>query len=137
MSGPLLALRAALRQACLADAALATLMGGTVAVHDDPPRGAPPIYALFGDATLRDLSTSTERGHEQMLDVAVWALPGSTASAVRAADRICELLDEAPLALAGHRLVHLAVTAVETRRDPESELARVTITFRAVTEVAT
>lgn len=136
MSGPLLALRAAIRQACLADPALATLMGGTVAVHDDPPRGAAPVYALFGDATLTDLSTSTERGHEQELALAIWALPGSTASAVAAADRVCALLDEAPLALAGHRLVHLAVAAVETRRDPKSGLARVTITLRAVTEVA-
>lgn len=136
MSGPLLALRAAIRQACLADAALATLMGGSVAVHDDPPRGAAPVYALFGDATLSDLSSSTERGHEQALDLAIWAVPGSTASAVKAADRICALLDEAPLALAGHRLVHLAVTAVETRRDAPSALSCVTIKLRAVTEVA-
>lgn len=136
MTTPVLALRAAIRGACLADPILAGLMGGAVGLYDEPPRGAHPVYAVFGEATARDWSSATERGHEQEASVVVWAAPGSAAGAIRAADRMADLLDEAPLALVGHRLVHLSLIAFEVGRDPDSDLARVTLRLRAATEVA-
>ena len=135
MTSPLLPLRAAIRTACLADAALATAMGGAAKLVDEPPRGTAPVYAVFGEATVRDASTASEHGHEQQLEIVVWAAEGSAASGFAAAARIAELLDDAPLAVAGHRLVHLAVTAVETDRDRDSRLARARVRLRAVTEV--
>ncbi|MFK5595854.1 DUF3168 domain-containing protein [Methylobacterium sp. HMF5984] len=51
---PLLALRAALIARFSTDAALARLMGGTFRLYDEPPAGAQPVYALFGDAEIRD-----------------------------------------------------------------------------------
>ena len=150
MTTPVLALRAAIRGACLADPMLAGLMGGAVGLYDEPPRGAHPVYAVFGEeiggpihalslgeATARDWSSATERGHEQEASVVVWAAPGSAAGAIRAADRMADLLDEAPLALVGHRLVHLSLIAFEVGRDPDSDLAQVTLRLRAATEVAT
>lgn len=136
MTSPLLPLRAAIRAACLADATLAGLMEGAVRLYDEPPRAAAPVYAVFGDALARDASTSSERGHEQELAIVVWANPGSAASALAVADRMAALLDDASLALAGHRLVLLAVSAVEVDRDPETSLARATLRLRAVTEAA-
>lgn len=135
MSSPLLPLRAAIRARCLGDPSLATLMGGAARLFDEPPRGEPPVYALFGDATLRDWSDTGGRGHEQDLAITVWARPGSAASALQAASRISDLLDDADLALDGHRLVALAATALEAARDPETRLARATLRLRAVTEV--
>ena len=50
MSGPILVLRAAILSHLSGDAELATLMGGTVRLYDEPPRAAEPVYAVFGDA---------------------------------------------------------------------------------------
>ena len=132
---PLLPLRAAIRAACLADASLAALMQGPATILDEPPRGGRAVYAVFDDATLRDLSTSSGRAHEQEVAIAVWAEPGSAAGAIAAADRIAALLDDAPLALAGHRLVGLAVTGIDVRRDPNSRQVTATLRLRAATEV--
>lgn len=135
MSSPLLPLRAAIRARCLADPTLAALMGGSARLFDEPPRGEPPVYGLFGDATLRDWSDTGGRGHEQDLAIVVWARPGSAASGLAAAARISDLLDDADLALDGHRLVALAATAMDVDRDPDTRQARATLRLRAVTEV--
>jgi hypothetical protein len=134
VTSPALALRAALRACCLTDAPLAALMGGAAKVYDEPPRGDAPVYAVFGPAELRDWSTSSDRGHEQFASLVVWAKPGSAASALAAAERMAALVHDADLALAGHRLVSLTVSAIEIDRDPETKLARATLKLRAVTE---
>jgi uncharacterized phiE125 gp8 family phage protein len=90
----------------------------------------------IGSDELTDWSTSGDRGHEQALTIVVWAAAGSAASGLRAADRIATLLEDAPLALAGHRLVNLTMTATETGRDDKTGLAHATLRLRAVTEVA-
>jgi hypothetical protein len=136
MSAPALALRAAIRARCLADAVLAGLMGGLVRLYDEPPHGAQPVYALFGDAETRDWSSSRDRGHEHLVTLVVWAAPGSAASGLAVADRLATLLDDAPLEPAGHRLVHMVVTATESTRDTETGLTRITLRLRAVTEIA-
>jgi len=132
---PVLALRVAIRAHCGGDTALAELMGGAIRLYDEPPRGAEPVYALFGPCELSDWSPSSDRGREQALTIVVWAASGSAASGLRAADRIAVLLEDAPLALAGHRLVNLGVSAIETGRDDKTGLSRTTLRLRAVTEV--
>jgi hypothetical protein len=131
-----LALRAALRTRCAADATLASLMGGAAEIHDEPPRRAEPVYAVFGDAVCRDWSTSGDRGHESEFALVVWARPGSAASALAAAARLAELVEAPGLALVGHRLVQIAVVATETARERASLLVNVTLRMRATTEVA-
>ena len=135
MTGPVLALRAAILARCAADAELAALMGGAVRLHDEPPRGAEPVYAAFGTAEAKDWSSDGSRGHEQAAAIVVYAKPGSALSGLQAADRIAALLDDASLALLGHRLVALHVTAFAADRDETSNLARATVHMRAVTEV--
>ena len=136
MSGPILALRKAILTHLATDSALATAMGGTVQLHDEPPRGVIPVYAHFGDAVARDWSTDLVEGHEQTLAILIWARPGSGASALIAADRMQTLLHDAPLTLDDHHLVNLRVTACEIGRDERSGLARATLRLRAVTECA-
>jgi len=46
-----------------------------------------------------------------------------------------DLLHDAALALAGHRLVLLRVAAIACDRDDKTNLARATLRLRAVTEV--
>lgn len=136
MNSPMLALRAAILARCAGDAALASLMGGAVRLHDEPPRDAAPLYALFGDAVARDWSDTGGRGHEHELAILVWARPGSAASALAVAGRIGALLDDAALAPDGHRLVQIALRETTTRRDRGTNLVRVTLALRATTEVA-
>lgn len=136
MNGPILALRAAILARLQPDAALGDLMGGALRLYDEPPRAAEPIYAVYGDAVARDGSCDGGRGHEQEAAIVVYGKPGSARSALLAAERIAALLDDAALALDGHRLVNLRITAIESARDERTGLARATLRLRAVTEVA-
>lgn len=135
MTGPVLALRAAILARLSADAALAAFMGGTLRLYDEPPRAAKPVYAVFGNADAKDWSSDGSRGHEQAAAIVVYAKPGSALSGLQAAERIAELLDDASLALVGHRLVLSRVVAFATDRDQTSNLPRATVHLRAVTEI--
>jgi hypothetical protein len=134
MTSPILALRAAILAAAQGDLELASLMGGAVRLYDEAPRAAEPVYAVFGDASARDHSTASDRGHEHDASIVAWAREGSAYSALLVADRMAALLDGAGLALAGHHLVDLRVTGLDAARDDKTGLARVTLRLRAVTE---
>jgi hypothetical protein len=71
MTSPVLALRRAILDAAANDTELKTLMGGSLRLYDEPPRGAEPVYALFGDVRAEDWSTDLDRGHEQRLSLVV------------------------------------------------------------------
>jgi hypothetical protein len=134
MSGPILALRGAILTRLSADAELASLMGGAVRLYDEPPRAAEPVYAVFGEAAARDWSADETQGHEHEVAIVTWAKGGSARSALLAAERMADLLHDSGLAPAGHRLVLMRVTALETDRDDKANLARATLRLRAVTE---
>lgn len=135
--GPILALRTAILAALAGDQTLADLFGGSVRLHDEPPRGALPVYALFGRAIARDASSEGVRAHAQEAEIAVWSRPGSAAAGLAVADRIATLLDDTDLALAGHRLVRLRVAESGATRDPGSGAARAWIKLTALTEALT
>ncbi|MGP9821284.1 DUF3168 domain-containing protein [Salinarimonas sp. NSM] len=132
--GPILALRTAILAALAGDVVLADLFGGTIRLHDEPPRGAAPIYALFGRVIARDASSEGVRAHAQEADIVVWSRPGSVAAGLAVADRISTLLDDADLALAGNRLIRLRVTESGATRDPGSGAARAWLRLSALTE---
>jgi hypothetical protein len=135
MTSPVLSLRRAILDAASVDAELRTLMGGALRLYDEPPRGAEPVYAIFGDVKAEDWSTDLDRGHAQSVDLVVWSEKGGARTALMVADRFFAILDDAPLALDGHRLVNLRVTELTSGRDKDSGLARVSLSLRAVTEV--
>ena len=135
ITNPILALRGAILAHAQADATLAALMGGAVRLHDEPPRAAEPLYAVFGDATARDWSTGSDAGHAHEAAIVVWAREGGARSALDAAARLETLLHEAALMLDGHGLVSLRVAAIETARDDTTGLSRATLCLTALTEV--
>ncbi|MCG6122776.1 MAG: DUF3168 domain-containing protein [Microvirga sp.] len=134
MTGPILALRKALVAHLGADEALLATMGGTLRLHEEPPRGDAPVYAHFGDARAEDWSAVGQEGCEQELAIIVRARPGSAALALACADRMAERVHEASFALEGHRLVNLRVRACEIARDERNGFVRATLRIRAVTE---
>lgn len=135
MTGPLLALRAGLLATLEGDVALAALMGGALRLYDEPPRGAAPVYAVFGDSEARDDSVQGARRHRHRLALTVFGRPGSARSALDAAERIAARLDAAPPSLDGHVLVVLRVEAIAAARDARTGESRATLTLEAVTEV--
>ena len=131
---PLLAMRAALIARFSTDAALARLMGGAFRLYDEPPAGAQPVYALFGDAEIRDDSVDGAARHQHSHALVVFARPGSVRTALDAAERMSALVADPALALTGHALVTLRVQAIAARRDERTGEARATLTLQAVTE---
>jgi hypothetical protein len=134
MTSPVLSLRRAIIEAAAADAELRALMGGLLRLYDEPPRAAEPVYAVFGDVKAADWSTDLDRGHEQNLGIVVWSERGGARAALAVAERLAAILDDAPLALDGHRLINLRVTELASERDEDTQLVRVTLRLRAVTE---
>jgi hypothetical protein len=133
---PLLAMRAAILARLSADPALARLMGGSLRLHDEPPRGSLPVYAMFGDAEIRDASVDGAERQAHTLALVVFAKPGSSRTALDAAARMAALLTGTDLVLTGHALVTCRVLALAATRDPLSGEARATLTLQAVTETA-
>jgi Protein of unknown function (DUF3168) len=133
MAEAVFALRKAIVAKLAADAALIALMGAG-RVYDEVPRGAEPPYLVLGDGSVRDWSTSSDRGHEHAFIVAAWSRQGGAAQAFDIAAAAAAALAALPAALDGHRLVNLVVLATEVRRDRERRLTQATMRLRAVTE---
>jgi len=136
VTSPILALRAALLARLSGDAALAVLMGGTVQVYDEPPRGAVPVYALFGDAEARDDSVDGAGRYLLSQALAVVARPGSAGTALAAAARMAALLADLGPDLPGHVLIRLRIRSVSAARDERSGEARANLLIEAVAETA-
>lgn len=131
---PIIALKQALRAALAADAALLAQLGGPK-IYDDVPRAATAPYVAFGDVTVRDNGTATDRGHITELQIILWSRQGGSREALALADLVHARLDDGTLPLAGHRMVQCRVTSTEARRTPDKDLTRATLRLRIVTEV--
>lgn len=134
MSHPILALKAALRQALLADAPLLALLAGP-RIHDEPPRAAPLPLIAFGDASARDNGAADYAGQEITLALVIMSQQGGSREALRIAERVEAVLAQPLPALSGHRLVNLGRLTLEVRRERTGDLWRATLRLRAVTEL--
>jgi hypothetical protein len=132
-ASPVIALRKAIRTRLLAEAALTAALAGDK-VYDEAPRNVDPPYVLFVDSQMRDWSAEASRGAEQFLTIAVVTTSRGVSAALDLAQKIVDLLDEAPLTLEGHALIDLRFQSMETRREQSGRFARVAVRFRATTE---
>ncbi len=133
MASPAWELQKAIHGALTSDAEVIALLGGA-RVYDDVPRGAELPYATFGASTARDWSTGSEAGSEHMVTLNVWSRHAGEREAhlIMSAGR--EALDEAEIAVAGHRLINIRHEVSEASRDADGETYRGSIRFRAVLE---
>jgi hypothetical protein len=127
-----LALRKAMRARLAADPELTSRVTG---FFDEAPAGAVHPYVAFGDAQARDWSALLSPGVEQFIVLHVWTTQRGLAGALAIAQRLKAALDEAPLAVEGHRLVDLRFLSLETRRDNAGRFARASLRFRATLEI--
>lgn len=131
---PLLALRGAILARLSGDAALAALMGGQVRLYDEPPRGAAPVYAVFGPAEARDDSVDGARRHRHALDLVVHGRPGSARGALEAAEAVAARLEAGAPAPQGHALVSFRIARTSAARDAATGETRAVLALEAVTE---
>lgn len=109
---------------------------GAPRVYDDVPPESPFPYVTIGETTLRDWSTGTEAGDEHLLTVHVWSRGAGRKETHAIMDALRTALHDAPLVVAGHRLVNLRHELSEARREPDGETYHGIVRYRAVTEPA-
>jgi hypothetical protein len=133
MSDAAAALRAAVHDALIADAPLAALLGGPK-VYDEPPPGVAFPYVTLGEQRVADFSTGSEPGEEHQLTLHGWSRQGGHRQAHLVAGALLQALDDAPLALAGHRLINFRFALADVRREADGRTYHALVRFRAVTE---
>jgi hypothetical protein len=105
-------------------------------VYDEPPKAADFPYVTLGEARVIDWSTSSDRGEEHQLTLHAWSRQGGHREAHLIAGALLQALDDAPLALADHRLVNLRFSVADVRREADGRTYHALVRFRAVTEAA-
>lgn len=128
-----LSLRAAVHARLATDADLLDALGGA-RIYDVAPANAALPYVTFGPAQWSDWSQIGARGGDQILTLDVWSDYPGASEAIRIAERIADLLDDAALALTGHALVDLKLRSLARTREADGRLARASLSFRALTE---
>jgi Protein of unknown function (DUF3168) len=128
-----LALQQAMRAALLADTSLLALLGGAH-VFDEMPRGERAPYVAFAAIETRDWSVMDQKAHEHFITLDVASNERGRAQAQAICNRIEAVLDNAGLALNGHRLVNLRVTFWSVFASKTDKTFGATMRFRAATE---
>ncbi|QIB35095.1 DUF3168 domain-containing protein [Ancylobacter pratisalsi] len=105
-------------------------------VYDVPPASPEFPYVTLGEAQVLDWSTATEAGEEHRLTLHVWSRQGGHGEAHAMAHLVQQALHDAPLTLAGARLVNLRFTQADIRREAGGRTYHGLVRFRAVIETA-
>ncbi|MBX6426731.1 MAG: DUF3168 domain-containing protein [Variibacter sp.] len=135
MSTAAAALRAAIYEALIADAALTALLGGPK-VYDEPPKAVTFPYVTLGEARVTNIAVGEGATEEHQLTLHVWSRQGGHREAHLVTGAVMQALDDAPLKLAAHRLVNLRFALADVRREADGRTYHALVRFRAVTEPA-
>jgi hypothetical protein len=127
------ALRAAVHDALKNNAALNTLLGGSK-VYDEPPRGAAFPYVTLGETRISNFSSGDQFAEEHQLTLHAWSRQGGHREAHLITGTLLQVLDDAPLALAGYHLVNFRFAVADVRREADGRTYHALVRFRAVTE---
>ena len=133
MTTSAVSLRAAIHKSLSRDAALASLLGGA-RVYDAIPRGVAFPYVTIGGARITSFATDADEGEEHLLTLHALSRQGGHREATAITGALVQALDDAPLALAGHRLVYLRFTFADVRREGDGRTYHGLVRFRALTE---
>jgi hypothetical protein len=88
----------------------------------------------IGEARVADFSAGDEPAEEHQLTLHAWSRQGGHREAHLVTGALLQALDDAPLTLAGHRLVNLRFSVADVRRDTDGRTYHALVRFRAVTE---
>ena len=127
-----LALRSAIRSAVLNDPVITAAVNGSF--YDGAPRDAIFPFVTFGDVSLRDWSTGSDRGLEHQFTLEIWSLQPGNGETLNIGDRLLTFLLSATLKLQGFQLIDLRFVSFEARREANGRFAKGRMRFRAITE---
>ena len=127
------ALRAAVHDALTADARVFAVLGGAK-IYDEPSPAAVFPYVTLGEMRIADFSAGGEAGLEHQLVLHGWSRQGGHREAHAITGALLQALDDAPLALDGHRLVNFRFATADVRREADGRTYHALVRFRAVTE---
>ncbi len=116
-----------------ADTQITTMLGAS-RIFDDVPQKSSFPYVTLGQSSVRDWSTSTERGDEHILTLHVWSRADGRKETHEIMGAIKSALHDRALSLSGHRLINLRHEFSDARRDPEGDIYHGIVRLRAVTE---
>lgn len=123
---------AALRVAALAHAGVAALVGDRV--YDDPPPDVVFPYLTLGRAESRPVDASGAEALEHAVTLHVWSRHGGRAEALDVIAALRAALHNAPLSVAGRRLVMLLVQFTDVFRSGDGRTTHGVVRVRAITE---
>ena len=127
------ALQGAIYAALTADDDLFSLVGD--AIYDALPVGTiPELYVALGPEQVKIADDKTGTGAEHRLTVSVVTEAPGFASAKTVAGQICDVLHEAPLALARGRLVSLRFVSARAAKVDGGADRSIDLIFRARVE---
>ncbi len=127
-----LALRSAIRSAALNNPSVAAAVNASF--YDGAPRDAAYPFVCFGDVSLRDWSTGSDRGLEHQFTLEIWSTQPGHGEVLKLADLLQTFLQSAILSLQGFQLVDLRFLWFEARREMNGRFAKGRMRFRAITE---
>ncbi len=127
-----LVLHRAVLEVLRADAELGVLLGGA-RVYDRPPRRLRPPYVTLGEIVSRDRNTFDARGERHVVTLHAWSEQGGRRQAFEIVGRMDAVLDDAPLALDGHRLVEVRTVFRSVVRMRDGRLFHGILRLEAIT----
>lgn len=127
------ALQAAVFGAMSADATVIGLVGS--AIYDAVPSGTlPSVYVSLGPETVEAVPDSTGQGAVHKITVSVVTEAPGFAAAKEVAGAVCDVLHDAPLALARGRLVSIRFERAAAAKIDNATGRKIDLTFRARVE---
>ena len=127
-------LQAAIYARLTADTELWDLVGDKI--YDAPLKGSPdpaaPDHVTLGDETARPWGSKTSVGAIHDFDVTVHSARDGFEGGKRIAAAVCMALVDAPLVVAGGRVVALRFLRAKAERGRPPEKRRIALRFRAV-----
>jgi hypothetical protein len=128
------ALAAAIRAAAREDAGVKSLLGDPARIYDDPPAEPEFPYVTLGRAEARASDAANMAALEHAITLHVWSRYGGRAEALDVIGALRTALHDAPLAVAGRRLIFLFVTFTDVFRSGDGRTTHGVVRLRALTE---
>lgn len=128
------AFAAAVRAALMANTGVQAVLGSPARVFDDAPEGAQFPYVTIGRVESRLADASGAEALEHIMTLHVWSRHGGRSEALDAIAALRNALHDAPLAVAGRRLVFVFASFADVFRAGDARTTHGVLRLRALSE---